>query len=580
MGKQFALLLAAFAICQAQPVGSLRGVPVPKPATLGRYVSDERALVVLGKALFWDTQVSSDGRIACASCHFHAGADHRAQNQLSNAHGSFAANHTLTMADFPFGRQTPQVTGSAGLARRMFASILPGIAAEDGYDAGDLPAFALGGINVRQVTGRNTPSVINAIFNVRNFWDGRASSVFSGLTPFGEGEEREAVLAWRDGHLVTEKLALDRASLASQAVGPPLNSVEMSYDGRSWENAARKILGLRPLAHQRVSPDDSVLGQFANPQGRGLAVQATYLDLIQTAFRPEYWSGPRSTAGPTHAEWNFTIFFGLAIQAYEATLVSDDSPFDRFSAGDRSALSLVEQQGLGIFNGRGDCNQCHTGPEFTAASYTSFNQRGPLQLQRNLTADTGFFRLGVRSASEDAGLGGLDGFGRPLSISPTRNGVTAAFKAPGLRNVELTGPYFHNGGQATLEQVVDFYSRGGDFPEGGVAIRARNFSANDRTQLVAFLKSLTDDRVRFERAPFDHPELCIPAGHLEEAPGVARVDSSDDRFSFSAADKWVLLPPVGRAGNSAPLQSFQELLQGVGSDGSRAHHLGDACTPE
>jgi cytochrome c peroxidase len=68
----------------SQALGSLKTVVVPKPSNLDSYVRDQNALVVLGKALFWDMQLGSDGRTACASCHFHAGADHRAQNQLSN----------------------------------------------------------------------------------------------------------------------------------------------------------------------------------------------------------------------------------------------------------------------------------------------------------------------------------------------------------------------------------------------------------------------------------------------------------------------------------------------------------------
>src|SRR5690348_8138611 len=93
-------LLCGALPAQAQP--SLKGVPVPQPSNLSKYVRDNGALVALGKALFWDMQLGSDGRVACASCHFHAGADHRAQNQLSNPLGPFPANYTLTSDDFPF----------------------------------------------------------------------------------------------------------------------------------------------------------------------------------------------------------------------------------------------------------------------------------------------------------------------------------------------------------------------------------------------------------------------------------------------------------------------------------------------
>src|SRR5207244_1999680 len=210
--------------------------------------------------------------------------------------------------------------------------------------------FSIDGLNVRQVGTRNAPSVLNAVFNFRNFWDGRASNIFSGLTPFGPSDPRANALVLQDGQLAPEAVRIDNASLASQAVGPPMNSAELSYDGRTWPKLGKKMLSLAPLASQRVAADDSVLGPYANANGRGLAPQYTYLALVQTAFQPAYWSGAQLTDGFTQAESNFSIFFGLAIQAYESTLVSDDSRLDR-----QGALTSVEQTGLQIFQGRGQC---------------------------------------------------------------------------------------------------------------------------------------------------------------------------------------------------------------------------------
>ena len=87
-----------------------------------------------------------------------------------------------------------------------------------------------------------------------------------------------------------------------------------------------------------------------------------------------------------------------------------------------------------------------------------------------------------------------------------------------MRNVELTAPYFHNGDSFSLEQVIDFYTRGGNFPNSPDLASAmqpiRNLRAqpDKRADLVEFLKALTDERVRNETAPFDHPELIIPDG--------------------------------------------------------------------
>jgi cytochrome c peroxidase len=259
---------------------------------------------------------------------------------------------------------------------------------------------------------------------------------------------------------------------------------------------------------------------------------------------------------------NFSLYWGLAIQAYEATLISNDSRLDQFLEGNTQALTTLEQQGMREFLGGGSqCTQCHQGAEFTGASFSNtrrpgFNPANP--------RDAGFFRTAVTPIEDDPGFG---------------NG---AFKSPGLRNVEFTGPYFHDGGQATLEQVMDFYARNGDFRAGGnlgPGIGQIRLNPQERTAVVAFMKALTDDRVRYQRAPFDHPSLCIPTGHEEAAEGILAADTTDGRFASSALDRWALIPAVGRNGDTAPLQTFDELLRGIGNDGSRAHNLTQACAP-
>src|SRR5690348_10029697 len=82
--------------------GSLKNVPLPQFTNASKYIQDQNSLVILGKAFFWDMQTGSDGRLACATCHFHGGADHRMQNQLSNAVAPFVANQTLSSDQFPF----------------------------------------------------------------------------------------------------------------------------------------------------------------------------------------------------------------------------------------------------------------------------------------------------------------------------------------------------------------------------------------------------------------------------------------------------------------------------------------------
>ena len=134
--------------------------------------------------------------------------------------------------------------------------------------------------------------------------------------------------------------------------------------------------------------------------------------------------------------------------------------------------------------------------------------------------------------------------------------VNGAFKTPGLRNVELTGPYFHNGGKSTLMQVVDFYNRGGDFARENADnldpdIRPLGLTEIEKVNLVKFLLSLTDERVRMKKAPFDHPSLCLPNGHSWTAPGSTTV--------INAPDQTACLPAVGRNGTAAGIQPVMSL---------------------
>lgn len=618
VGTVLAAMAAVLALATARPqaqaalqgrLGSLRTVPVPPPSDVDRYVRDFRILTVLGKALFWDVQAGSDNRTACATCHFHAGADHRRQNQLASTPDTarpVPINRLLGRDDYPFlvlerqadrspfVRDTRWVTGSAGVAARQFVDVPDGVLADRGADPESASAPQVNGLKVRQVTGRNSPSVINAAFNVRNFHDGRASHVFTGVTPFGDSDTALNALVVEDGAPRPHRVRMDNASLASQAVGPPLNPVEMSYAGRTWPKLGRRMLGRVALAAQQVAADDGVLGEFANTDGLGLRPDITYAVLVRAAFRPEFWAAtavvdgagrilegvaaPRSSDEFTQMEFNFALFWALALQAYQSTLISDDSPFDRFAEG-RGSLSSLESAGLNEFQGDARCTECHGGPEFSAAAFTSVLAAGA---DAGRVDTFGFFRLGISPVADDIGAGGRDGFGLPLFPAAPQASARGTFKAPGLRNVEFTGPFFHNGGMSTLEQVVDFYNRRGDFREDGnlpASLLAVNLGSRSGERLSAFMKALTDERVKYERAPFDHPSLCVPSGHPEASPGVLARDETVDGAPL-ARDTWVLVPAVGRGGSAVPLQTFEELLLGVGNDGTRAHTMTIPCRPD
>jgi cytochrome c peroxidase len=567
----------------------LNQAPIPEPPNLFEFVKSKPAAIKLGKALFWDMQVGSDGVIACASCHFHAGADNRLKNTVNpgsrggdNTFQVRGPNETLQPADFPFhDRQNPDfqaspvtrdfndVVGSQGVRFASFVGINPGSAVDSGTPITDT-VFQVGGQNMRRVTARNTPSVINAVFNFHNFWDGRAHFLFNGVNPFGPLDTTAGVwFSDAAGNLTKQKIAIENASLASQATGPPLDDTEMSFGGRTFPQLGRKMLSLTPLGKQLVHPGDSVLGPLSRAvfQGGKMTGQpgldANYEQMIKDAFVDTFWKSAQLTPdGFTQMEANFSLFWGLAIQLYEATLVSDQTPFDRLLGGDSNAITDQQERGMNIFFGNGKCDVCHAGIEFSTASVAgaafvtnldnAVIDQMPVSTGQDTIYDIGFNPTGVRPMVDDIGREGNSPFPNPftgllipLDYStqaelqalgnlpfatvilppqlptnfPVSNG--GAFKVPGLRNIELTAPYFHNGSAMTLEQMIDFYTRGGNFPSVAAnpdldfnmaEIGTLQNAPDKMADMVEFMKSLTDERVRNHSAPFDHPELFVPEG--------------------------------------------------------------------
>jgi hypothetical protein len=213
-----------------------------------------------------------------------------------------------------------------------------------------------------------------------------------------------------------------------------------------FETSAYRVDFLGPWTAQaiRVHFDPA---EFRPPADR--------LGLIEETFQPRYWDSALLTPdGYTLMEANFSLFFGLAVQMYESTLVSDATPFDRFMEGDDSALTPDQLWGLLVFLNRGpgrnplevdaaiagsafpigvgNCISCHGGPEFTDAGFTSLSADGDLELieleeipelvggllqvsDAEGLLDNGFSNIGVRPTSDDPGRGGTEG-GFPLSF--------------------------------------------------------------------------------------------------------------------------------------------------------------------
>ena len=492
--------LSGTALGHGKPAPGLNTVRVPKvPGLVGGsspIVINQKYARILGKSLFWDTALSSDGS-ACASCHYHAGADERSVNQFNtgdldanrimgltfqptksggNPKSQINTNYQLKKSDFPMWAfqdpadktskllfSTDDVVGSQGTFMANFIKVAPPSPYDECTAVTD-PIYhdVVTGKNVRQSTNRNAPSVIDAAFNFRNFWDGRANNIFNGQSPWGDRDPNAGVYIVQSGSLKKVRLGLVNSALASQSVGPPVNSVEMSCAQRQFPDIAQKVLDMPGLSTQDVAPDDSILGPVRNSSGQGLSL--TYRDLIMKAFSKKYWSSSEKVgvSGKDYAqiEANFPMFFGLAIQLYESTLISDQAPYDtpmtpytqRYVVGGKvpSGLSPSQKRGLVVFLDN-HCQICHAGPTFSSAADPSVfrvsNKDGPVLVDRTAYAltpqsspipyaihDTGFANTGVVPESFDPGQNANDPWGNPLSF--TAQYLNALLKG----SVELVDP--------------------------------------------------------------------------------------------------------------------------------------------
>ena len=608
------------------PLQALNQVQVPMPADLDVYIKDRAAAIRLGKALFWDMQVGSAGQ-ACASCHYNAGADSRSINQLNpGPDARFDTTHSNNFqlkldTHFPLTKFTNaldvtspkirsrnDIVGSQGVFKADFVGLTNGAFGVGSFGAEDSGVvrpdalFTRSGVNTRQVTGRNSPSVINAVFNHRNFWDGRAHNEFNGVNSYGDSDVNARVYETDPvtGEAVAVQVRILDASLASQSVAPVNSSVEMAHNGRDFATLAKKVLGVKPLALQKVAGDDSVLGALANP-AKGL--NTTYDAMIKAAIQDKWWSGtnrfnvaaggrvvPAAAGQFSHMEGNFSLIFGLAVMMYESTLVSDQTPYDNYLNGNTTALSASAVRGIAVLETQG-CVNCHTGATLTNAAtpvalidaalqgLNILSEVMPMQDLLPSAYDVGYYNIGIRPTAEDIGVGANDPFGNPLSFSrglqvgfitennrpvgqevtaTTRLAINGAFKTPGLRNVALTAPYMHNGGAATLSQVINIYHRQGDFgrenmpdtsPDVALAGGMTVFQKRDLLQLML---EMTDARVERRSAPFDHPELIIPNGHTVRT---GTTSTLINRGNGTAQDNLLVIPATGRNGG-APLRRF------------------------
>ena len=342
-------------------------VGFPKSQTLAVIPADNPQTpekIALGEKLFFDGRLSVDGTVACATCHD------------------------------------------------------PGRAFTDGRPTS---------IGVHGRTGqRNAPTVLNALYNKTQFWDGRSRS------------------------------------LEEQAALPIANPVEMGQP--NLEAAVASIKGI--------------------PEYR-------------KAFQKVFGRQPN---GPDLVR---------ALASYERALTSFDAPFDRFIAGDKGAIDASAQRGWELFKGRGRCNFCHALPDkrpnLTSFTDDDFHNIGigiirhhvvPLARQAEKLVNSGE----AASIDQAAIQTDMSALGRFLVTK--KEADLASFKTPNLRNVLVTAPYFHDGSQATLWDVVDHYNKGDGLqnPWLDEDIQPLALAEAEIDDLVAFMVSLTSKDYQEEGA--------------------------------------------------------------------------------
>jgi cytochrome c peroxidase len=399
-GRGSVLLLLAL-VASAPLSAGLPSVPVPAENP----ITEEKR--VLGKILFWDEQLSSDGTVACGSCHRPGagGADPRAARHPGIDKGTI-----------------DDVMGSPGI-----------VALErDGRPR----ANALFGSGP-QVTARLSPSNFAAIWADELFWDGRSGTKVKDP--------------------LTGQVAIARGgALENQALEALLNDVEMAKLGRSWADVTADVTRAKPLALATRLPPDTAAAIAKHP---------SYPELFENAFGDAAITPVR-------------IAFALA--TYQRTLVADRTPYDRFAAGDATALTgraLYGWKALQAFH----CTACHTPPLFT---------------------NNEFFQIGLRRAVFDRGRENVTG-------DPEDAGE---MKVPSLRNAGLRKRFMHTGEFTSLSAAIRFYINTLALPERdgipGLGLYTFNMSGIDESDLREFIATgLTDPRVRDETFPFDRPVL-------------------------------------------------------------------------
>jgi cytochrome c peroxidase len=266
------------------------------------------------------------------------------------------------------------------------------------------------------------------------------------------------------------RLSRDRAQSCASCHDPEKGFSDgrpraVGFEGRQLARRSPSVLNAAYNNHQFWDGRASSLEQQAEGPLLAAAEMNMSADLLGARLGaiPEYNRSFQGVFGGSPTLKNAA----RAIAAFERTLITPNAPFDAYARGKKDALTFNEKRGLILFIGKAACVQCHNGPTFT---------------------DSRFHRLGVQGRTpgpEDVGRFAVSGHDQDRG----------AFKTPTLRNVCLTAPYMHDGAFKTLEEVVDFYDRGGDSdPQKSPLIFELGLSQQEKSDLIAFLRSLAGQR--------------------------------------------------------------------------------------
>jgi cytochrome c peroxidase len=292
-------------------------------------------------------------------------------------------------------------------------------------------------------------------------------------------------LGWGDGGQISRGYPGTKHWRNSQTV---LNSAY--YNKGFWEGSVTSLEGQAPSAAEG--------GVAGNGDPSVMEMRMRFLPEYVTAFKKVFGS-----------EWPRMNDAYRAIAAYERTVVSDAKkvPFDRYAMGDKKALNDAQKKGMALYNGKANCIACHNGP---LASNQQFYATGvpahPNFKEDPLGQITHRWELYQKGVPEDKYRNAADDHGLYYITKNPKD--IGKWRVPSLRELKYTAPFMHNGMLATLDEVVEFYDKGGgETMNKTPLLKPLKLTAQEKKDLVAFLEALSMDE------PLIHDDPVLPGDY-------------------------------------------------------------------